>query len=1714
MDLNLDPFFLFLSLKHQYSEKAENTMNQPAQTKPHEEPLHKYGEAKVRSSVITHYGIDTSHFNSISWIADDTILLGSGKFALFINVLTGSIESQDGPKFGGVGITAVHPSRQFYVIGERAPKNPGACIYSWPDKQLVHRFEGGASIGYCACCFDAEGTRMATVGSFPDFTLVVWDWETRSMILRCKCFGSDVSTVRFSEYDNSLLVTGGNGHIKFWSMAKTFTGLKLQGTLGKFGRLEISNVTGFVVLPDGKVISGSESGSLLLWEGDLVKCSFVREIFKAEEDMGAFQQKAYDCTPCHVGPINCVIVIHDGRVVVTAGDDGYIRYWSREELDVAEGDGIPPMYAPKCLLEMCVSTSFHIRSITYCESRGVWVVLDSQGVIATSPFPTSEEVFSGIAPSKPALPPIHFNGGGITCSTISAHDHRVVTGGEDGVIRLVDYVKGSEVYHLRFAPLASKPNCVTFVRFFRKHGSSKILIAGYDDGTVQLVRRGKDAFTVLESWKPHSDGLFTIAMEENEVRFATVSKNGTVFFFNINEGGESLQPIGFCKAPMINPLSAEWDAEETGCFLGYESGEVISIVAPGVDDVDRSRSFEFPCTYSLIGVRQRKLPPPRDENEVPGDEDEDLLEEKDNGPWAVVFIKRLLNGKYAVGMRKEELVYEYDMRIRYPKQLALPPLPPTGVEPPDYVEEPGENLCYRNLVPCAAFLCKERNEFLVVCENANIILRGLSNQTTELVGQAHDCTNSRITGCFSSFDGSMVVTTGLDGLVVTLLREGGPSAPPQTSPPKPPLVSLFAEEEMPPRPALSIQEQKEADDLAKENAEKQRRLDLFLGKVRVIHDKLKAVMTGNAELPTPLQLTCDELDIDPTLHQRLEDEKLRRIEEARKPFLLDTTREDIRIQKLRRRFVDNLIYDRFLVRSFDDEFFVASFRTLNPAEGIAFLRSGIKELEGTESECDEEGQDDGPASDGHETEAASEREEEKAKEELYGSVHMSASVRQQLDKLDERRRERQERRVGYERILTLRPDPMEDSRELNRLREADIAARGECVLRTNPKYKGRPGFAPTATAKLERTIFLIEYLVDQRTKFNKSLLDIRDVKEEKMRVINAIRQRIAAINDELNDNSVEASPLSLRPDEKPEKRYDADREGLDAFAKEREQERLREEMAKKAQRGFGADLAGAGSISGAGGSSSFVPRESGIGQSFSREQGQSIFINVANRERLDAELRSKLENIKLSEMEEEEREMRKAQLTAERERLLCESRSIATQFDRDLKALVFERANVDADICLGESRLLLLFREYQLLLVFRKRDKELVKKLRLTKQSREKFKKQIDVHKADIVKKGVVIDAISERLRQAHQEAEAYLHENCPPDKLPYILKVYHRQIKHKKNANDEDDNDDITSDDDEDYEVDDDIGEEICPNNCDFAVWEEMLKLREIRLVINDEYLDAKELQDNAQKEKVNCETKVEELAQQLKACETEKELLEAEKRKELNMLNAVVSLQCHQVKSLTEEGMCPEDLHKNPVLVISDEELMRLRRRVSELALEKKGRREEISSMSAEHQHLQDDKASTQRIHDEWDERVHEVMMLKFGQRVDLELLESCGTSRRIEAKKEELRSTEMKWEREIRRHEKKIVTLRDRLQSTLIGNTHLLQDFSAYEGERQMLDKELSEATTKTIQRYRGACVATAADRANLRNLITAQQREMDALNAEIIMLRRKGGHAYSA
>ena len=231
---------------------------------------------------------------------------------------------------GGIGAITVHPSGNYFAVGERQLGGaPNIYIYEFPSLILVSVLNNGTERAFSDLRFSNDGQKLASVGSMPDYLLHIWDWQNEAVVLRAKAFSQEVFNVIFSPRFDGTLYTSGTGHIRFWKMASTFTGLKLQGEIGKFGAIELSDISSFVELKDGKIVSGSENGNLLLWDGGLVKVEIKRQGGAA----------------CHDGMIE--MLWQHGEHIVSAGVDGYMRFWEYAKLDLAE----PEDDEPHCHIE-------------------------------------------------------------------------------------------------------------------------------------------------------------------------------------------------------------------------------------------------------------------------------------------------------------------------------------------------------------------------------------------------------------------------------------------------------------------------------------------------------------------------------------------------------------------------------------------------------------------------------------------------------------------------------------------------------------------------------------------------------------------------------------------------------------------------------------------------------------------------------------------------------------------------------------------------------------------------------------------------------------------------------------------------------------------------------------------------------------------------------------------------------------------------------------------------------------------------------------------------------------------------------------------------------------------------------------------------------------------------------------------------------------------
>lgn len=204
------------------------------------------------------------------------------------------------------------------TIGENG-SNATVFIYDYPNVSEPRiKLVGAAKQQFTCGSFNFTGELFASQAGYPDYMLTIWRWEKAEVILRSKAFQNDVLHVHFSRFNPILLVSCGLSHIKFWKMANTFTGLKLQGDLGRFGKTDFSDIYAVLMLEDENVVSGCDWGNMLLWEAGLIKFEICRKGRRS----------------CHSKPI--VRITMENGEVTTVGMDGYVRIWFWETVDLAD----------------------------------------------------------------------------------------------------------------------------------------------------------------------------------------------------------------------------------------------------------------------------------------------------------------------------------------------------------------------------------------------------------------------------------------------------------------------------------------------------------------------------------------------------------------------------------------------------------------------------------------------------------------------------------------------------------------------------------------------------------------------------------------------------------------------------------------------------------------------------------------------------------------------------------------------------------------------------------------------------------------------------------------------------------------------------------------------------------------------------------------------------------------------------------------------------------------------------------------------------------------------------------------------------------------------------------------------------------------------------------------------------------------------------------
>ncbi|XP_038057956.1 cilia- and flagella-associated protein 44-like isoform X2 [Patiria miniata] len=1705
------------------------------------------------------FGYDCKRLSNLYMLDANMLIFAAGNLVELLNIQTKEQKYIRSTGGGGIGAITVHPSSKYFAVCEKGVM-PNINIYEYPSLKLYRVLREGTESAYSFADFNPAGTLLASVGCAPDYMLTVWDWLNETIVLRSKAFSQDIFRVTFSPENEGLLTSSGTGHIRFWKMAHTFTGLKLQGELGKFGRTEISDIHGYVELPDGKVLSGSESGNMLLWEGGLIKVQIGRKNKKS----------------CHNGNIEQFVM--DEGELISIGADGYVRVWDFETIDAADSANESGMFEMDCMNELKVGNDVHLISMVKSldpEVQSIWYAQDANGAIWKLDLSFShttrdpERLFS-------------FHAGEITSIDTSPVSHLLASTALDHTVRVFDYASKTPICSTKFN--AGSTSMLWVPPTVDPKGST--ILAGFSDGVVRSLtikrrdnQEGKRtahhqpaSLALKQAFKPHTLAVTAMAMDSKGEILTTAGADNTLFFMNVDD---KFTPIGFIDTPgTVTHLTWSPGYFDKNCLLVFcANGEVMEVEAPEPGTYDTSTTFKITglktrqTTFKSIKsrlrreeeeerkrkeeeARQKELERKRRirrERGLDDEEEEEKKEEEEEEEPPPLYIPEepspILYGVYSpddpdkfwVSMGAFDAGYLYECKFRDEKEQA------------DMIKQGREeaiNEAVRTFpvvdsddVPIRTMqFTGDGKQVLLGMENGAIQIHSLDTEGAKPDrnpdgSQAdfsrfgpywsltvHDNTYGRVTGVKKSFDNRFVFTSGADGNLFAfelmsqekieeakaLAKAKIPSAKKEDEDRK---VSDIESKD---HYSIELEKQKsEYDKMMRKAEEKKMEVRRTIAKFR---RQFKKLLEQNQELPDHLQLQRKEFEMDPGIRKELEKQTNDKIELVRRELAWEAEKHKISLEKLKNRFKIELECERIVVVSIQTDHEVPTYRTTKLPKEFLEMK---QELTRRATMMSDKGLQRDPTRDtltgqsglGESmTEASLAAGTRDIKKSTVLTGRHGEKVAKALQKAEKARQKRLAREKQWEELLSSKPpEDYEDPADVAAIKDAQDHM-GDFKLKTAKDYSVPEHLRMNALKKRNQLVTLEEMIHKYKSDFNRRVVALRD---KKIGIIKEIQQFLTELSDiqkVLGEEQRQQLPEcpTLHPCETPEKKLEYTRETLMQFKAQMAEKAILEKTGGDTGAfGFGGGLGAGG---GGGGATDQKDKDPTTPLSYRHSSLISARSRAASN--LDA-------TVQLSPLEQQMIAMEEIRLHHRQGELIERVHELILNFDAELRMLRHEKLNLDTDLKNSDLRRVTLFEELQLLKEFEKRENVLAAKVEA--KIKEKSDSQLKVaecqQKLDAKRKD--IDRLMEKEKALYANFQASLGEN---NKFAeFLTKVFKKKIKRaKKKAQTEEGSDEESeesSDDESDWSSDEEDSEEeglddsVCPPGCDQALFDNTCALREKRLDFEELLAEEKKIAEGLKKE-VDALTKKQKLiVNGLKTAEADLEAFQLEKQQKLNELDVVATLRLHQVEYMVN-GAVPQDLSQT--LVVNNASMGHLQRRIQELKEEKSAQRRHYKEHRQQHvQLIKDRKLMESRI-TELEEKCNEMMRQKFGRIIDLEKLETVGVNRTVEELKEKLRLNELTNANELLKWDSKIEAKKARITELIEENTLRLQQLTMLVGENKNLEKALDARQTNLGGEFQGSRRADLEERGRLIQLVQLQAQEIEALKEEISLLSRKGGH----
>lgn len=137
---------------------------------------------------------------------------------------------------------------------------------------------------------------------------------------------------------------------------------------------------------------------------------------------------------------------------------------------------------------------------------------------------------------------LDINSGKLNDIIVNPIQNSAVTVGDDGTVRLWDFVYKRQHYFRNFS---SKGTCAEWLPYSRRNSAARIIVTGSSNGIVRWLLLNPNGFYLIRATKVHNDSIKFIKSSPDGSILAIVSKNGDIFILE-HHPSDFLKVDPFC----------------------------------------------------------------------------------------------------------------------------------------------------------------------------------------------------------------------------------------------------------------------------------------------------------------------------------------------------------------------------------------------------------------------------------------------------------------------------------------------------------------------------------------------------------------------------------------------------------------------------------------------------------------------------------------------------------------------------------------------------------------------------------------------------------------------------------------------------------------------------------------------------------------------------------------------------------------------------------------------------------------------------------------------------------------------------------------------------------------------------------------------------------------------------------------------------------------